>query len=99
MTGGVVDKGVDPLLVMEYMEFGSLYDLLHNHTVVIDGENILQIVRDIARGVRFLHASRPLVLHGDLKAKNILVDSTFRAKVSDFGLSQKKKLGATGKQQ
>jgi len=32
----------------------------------------------------------------DLKAANILVDSRFRAKVADFGLSQKKNLGGTG---
>ena len=32
----------------------------------------------------------------DLKAANILVDQRFRAKVADFGLSQKKQLGGTG---
>lgn len=46
--------------------------------------------------MRFLHAANPKVIHGDLKAANILVDSRFRAKVADFGLSAKKKVGATG---
>ena len=50
---------------------------------------ILQIARDVAQGLRYLHASRPPILHGDLKARNILVDSRFRAKLCDFGLSTK----------
>lgn len=36
------------------------------------------------------------IFFSDLKAANILVDSRLRAKVADFGLSQKKRLGATG---
>ncbi len=75
------------MLVLEFMEYGSLYDLLRNDTLTLSGEIILQIVRDIAQGIQFLHASKPPILHGDLKAKNILVDSRFRAKVADFGFS------------
>ena len=78
------------MLVMEYMDRGSLYDLLHNQTLEIEGDIVLPILRDIAQGVRFLHAAEPKVIHGDLKAQNILVDNKFRAKVADFGSSQKK---------
>lgn len=59
-------------------------------------EIILQICRDIAQGLRFLHTSRPPILHGDLKGRNILIDSRFRAKLCDFGLSTKKSLKITG---
>ena len=97
VMGCVVDKAEEPMLVMEFMQYGSLYDLLHNETIVIDGELICPILQDIARGARFLHAADPPIIHGDLKAANVLVDSRFRAKISDFGLSAKKKyLGATG---
>jgi len=96
VMGAVVDKRHEPMLVMEYMDHGSLYDLLHNDSMVIEGEIVLPILRDIAQGVRFLHAANPQVIHGDLKAQNVLVDSKFRAKVADFGLSQKRRVGATG---
>ena len=84
------------MLVMEYMEHGSLYDLLHNETMLIESELLLPILRDVTSGVRYLHAATPQVIHGDLKAQNILVDSKFRAKVADFGLSQNQNKGGTG---
>lgn len=61
---------------------GSLYDLLHNETLAIDAEWVLPILRDITQGLRFLHAARPCIVHGDLKAQNVLVDSKFRAKAA-----------------
>lgn len=63
------------------MDHGSLYDLLHNETLILDPEIILPILRDVSSGMRFLHASKPLVLHKDLKSMNVLVDKNFRAKV------------------
>jgi serine/threonine protein kinase len=85
--GAVISPSADPMLVMEFMEYGSLYDILRNETMYAGGEIILQVVRDITQGIQFLHASKPPILHGDLKARNILVDSRFRAKVADFGFS------------
>lgn len=89
--GAVLDS--DPMLVMEYMDNGSLYDLLHNETMIMEPEIILPMLRDISQGLRFLHATKPPVIHGDLKSANVLVDSKFRAKVADFGLSFKGHLG------
>ena len=59
--------------------------------MVLEGEMLLPMLRDISQGCRFLHAINPIVVHGDLKAANILVDSKFKAKVADFGLSNKKR--------
>jgi serine/threonine protein kinase len=84
------------MLAMEYMEYGSLHDLLRNDTMFLSGEIILQIMRDLAQGLRYLHSARPPILHGDMKARNILVDSRFRAKLCDFGLSAKQSNIITG---
>lgn len=63
------------------MEYGSLHDLLHNETMTPGGEIILQVVLAIVQGIQFLHASKPPILHGDLKAKNILVDSRLSSRL------------------
>lgn len=91
VMGAVIAKTEEPMLVLEYCEHGSLYDLLHNETLHIEGELLLPILRDIAQGVRFLHSTKPTIVHGDLKSQNVLVTRGFRAKVADFGLSQKAK--------
>ena len=49
------------------MSHGSLYDILHNNTMVLEGDLLLPIMRDISSGLRFLHASNPQIIHGDLK--------------------------------
>ena len=94
--GAVMATAHGPMIVMEYMEYGSLNDLLRNETMYLTGEIILQIARDMAQGLRYLHTAKPSILHGDLKPANILVDARFRAKVCDFGLSRKKKDSISG---
>ena len=85
VMGAVISSTSEPMLVMEYMHFGSLHDLLHNESMLLEGEVQIGILQDVASGLRFLHSSDPAVLHGDLKSQNILVDDKFRAKVADFG--------------
>ena len=96
VMGAVIESASEPMLIMEYMSMGSLYGLLQNETVPLSGEIILPILQDVSKGLRFLHTANPSVLHGDLKAANILIDARFRGKVADFGLSQKKTIGAAG---
>jgi len=89
-------KRSEPMLVMEYMSHGSLFDVLQDEAITLKPEQILAILQDIAQGLRFLHAARPKVIHGDLKSHNILIDSNFMAKVTDFGLSAKTTTAAVG---
>lgn len=82
------------MIILEYMQNGSLADLLANSTLRLE-ELLMPLVCDISQGMRFLHSASPQVIHGDLKSQNVLVDSKFRAKVADFGLSHKRN-GLTG---
>ncbi|KAJ3680583.1 hypothetical protein LUZ60_016861 [Juncus effusus] len=48
---------------------------------------ILKLATGIARGLDHLHNGLPKpVTHGDLKSNNILLDSNFQPRLSDFGL-------------
>ena len=57
------------------MENGSLFDLINNETMYLTGEIILQVLRDVAQGLRYLHASKPPVLHGKLMKQSSMLSS------------------------
>ena len=89
VMGAVMEKNEVPTLLMEYMQLGALYDLLHNSSMVLGGETLLPMIQDIASGLRFLHTAKPKIIHCDIKSQNVLVDARFHAKLADFGLTSK----------
>eukprot|EP00049_Salpingoeca_infusionum_P014361 m.268384 g.268384 ORF g.268384 m.268384 type:complete len:629 (+) comp15657_c1_seq5:968-2854(+) len=44
IMGAVINKGCDLMMVMEYMELGSLYSILHNDTMVLEGDVLYEMV-------------------------------------------------------
>lgn len=64
----------------------ELKPIFLTHQFLSIEEMIQPILCDITKGLRYLHESTPKVIHGDLKARNVLIDSQFRAKIADFGL-------------
>ena len=48
----------------------------------------VSILQDVASGLAYLHKHKPVVIHRDLSAKNILLSSEGVAKISDFGNSR-----------
>ncbi|XVE55050.1 hypothetical protein DITRI_Ditri03aG0130100 [Diplodiscus trichospermus] len=78
------------VLVYEYMNNGTLHDHLHKfqNSSFMSWPTRLKIALDAARGIEYLHEyAVPTIIHRDIKSSNILLDATWTAKVSDFGLS------------
>ncbi|CAN4083087.1 unnamed protein product [Withania somnifera] len=79
------------ILVYEYMENGSLGDVLHGEKggVLLDWPRRFAIALGAAQGLSYLHHdSVPAIVHRDVKSNNILLDEDFRPKVADFGLAK-----------
>ncbi|XP_023910657.2 probable receptor-like protein kinase At1g80640 [Quercus suber] len=82
--------GDSRFLVYEMMEKASLETQLHGPTQgsALTWHLRMKIAVDVARGLEYLHEhSHPPVVHRDIKSSNILLDSNFNAKLSDFGLA------------
>jgi serine/threonine protein kinase len=52
----------------------------------------LKMTYDIVLGMNYLHTQQQPLIHGDLKAKNVLIGHGYNAKIADFGLSFWKQL-------
>ncbi|XP_050204090.1 probable serine/threonine-protein kinase PBL3 [Mercurialis annua] len=77
------------LLVYEFMPKGSLENhLFRKGDQPITWATRMHIAIGVARGVSFLHGLNANVIYRDLKASNILLDSDYNAKLSDFGLAR-----------
>ncbi|KAH0719165.1 hypothetical protein KY285_015196 [Solanum tuberosum] len=79
------------LLVYEFMPKGSLENHLFRRSTAIEPlswELRLKIAIGAARGLAFLHSSEKQIIYRDFKASNILLDGSYHAKLSDFGLAK-----------
>uniref|UniRef100_A0A8C8YJ35 EPH receptor A6 n=1 Tax=Prolemur simus TaxID=1328070 RepID=A0A8C8YJ35_PROSS len=83
---GVVTKSKPVMIVVEYMENGSLDSFLRKHDGHFTVIQLVGMLRGIASGMKYL--SDMGYVHRDLAARNILVNSNLVCKVSDFGLSR-----------
>ncbi|GLU20191.1 hypothetical protein SLE2022_364020 [Rubroshorea leprosula] len=79
------------ILVYEYMENGSLGDVLHceRSAGLLDWRRRLAIALGAAKGLAYLHHDCvPAILHRDVKSNNILLDEGMNPRVADFGLAK-----------
>ncbi|XP_030537597.1 probable serine/threonine-protein kinase PBL9 [Rhodamnia argentea] len=84
------------LLVYEFMPRGSLENHLFrrgSYFQPLSWNLRLKVALGAAKGLAFLHSAQAKVIYRDFKTSNILLDSSYNAKLSDFGLA---KDGPTG---
>ncbi|KAK4588078.1 hypothetical protein RGQ29_019174 [Quercus rubra] len=77
---GCCVQGEEKMLIYEYLPNNSLDSYIFG---------TIEIICGIARGILYLHQdSRLRIIHRDLKASNVLLDTTLNPKISDFGMAR-----------
>ncbi|CAO2164034.1 unnamed protein product [Urochloa humidicola] len=89
LYGCCIDSNT-PLLVYEYLENRSLdRALIGNSGLSLNWSTRFEIILGIARGLTYLHEESSVrIVHRDIKASNVLLDSDLTPKISDFGLAR-----------
>lgn len=88
LQGWCKRKG-DLLLVYDYMSNGSLDTFLFQEDKNLDWGQRFRILKEIAAGLLYLHEEwEQVVVHRDVKANNVLLDSNMNARLGDFGLAK-----------
>ncbi|KAJ1567561.1 hypothetical protein HK096_009437 [Nowakowskiella sp. JEL0078] len=95
--GASID-GSNPLLILEYADGGSLNSFLRNYSRKLESTIVNRFFSEIVKGMEYLHHQNPPVIHGDLKAANVLITNlnfginATHLKITDFGLSKVKSI-------
>lgn len=80
----VAASGGQTLIVMEYISGGSLGDRLESGPIPI--AEALHLLDGVLAGLQAVHAAG--LIHGDIKAANILLDEDGTPKLGDFGIAR-----------
>lgn len=79
-------RGNQLWVVMEYMQGGSLTDVIENNPRLTEPQ-MSRICLETAKGLQFLHKKH--IIHRDIKSDNILLNSAGSVKITDFGFCAK----------
>uniref|UniRef100_A0A8C4TXA6 Receptor-interacting serine/threonine-protein kinase 2 n=1 Tax=Falco tinnunculus TaxID=100819 RepID=A0A8C4TXA6_FALTI len=80
-------------IVTEWMNNGSLGSLIHERQLYpeLPFPLLIRILSDVAEGLHHLHSFKPAFSHCSLKPSNVLLDTQYRAKLTDYGLTNWRK--------
>lgn len=78
------------LLVYDYMVNGSLDKYLYNRNgMALHWHERYRIIKGVASSLLYLHEEwEQIVIHRDIKASNVLLDSQMNGRLGDFGLAR-----------
>ncbi|KAK4283662.1 hypothetical protein QN277_000589 [Acacia crassicarpa] len=92
---GFCNEGEDRLLVYEFMSRGTLAEFLFKDQRPTWSQRV-DIAIGIAKGLLYLHEECSThIIHCDIKPQNVLLDDSYIAKISDFGLAKLLKIDQT----
>lgn len=75
----------DIVIVMEYMELGTLDSILQKYGA-FDESKLSHVARQVLHGLSYLHGQK--IIHRDIKPSNLLVNKDMEVKIADFGVSK-----------
>ncbi|CAN6204222.1 unnamed protein product [Urochloa humidicola] len=76
-------------LVYELIQEGSLDSHLHSPDRLLSWSERYTIALDLGSAILYLHTEwEQCVVHGDIKPSNVMLDSSRRAKLGDFGMAR-----------
>lgn len=85
---GYCEAPTERMVITDFMPRKTLQYHLHEGGISFDWSHRMKIALESAIGIEYLHeGTAPYIIHGDFKPSNILLDLTWSARVSDFGLS------------
>uniref|UniRef100_A0A0E0KF64 Receptor-like serine/threonine-protein kinase n=1 Tax=Oryza punctata TaxID=4537 RepID=A0A0E0KF64_ORYPU len=86
---GFCSENSHRMLVTEYIENGSLANVLFNENISLEWRQRFNIAVGVAKGLAYLHHEcLEWVIHCDVKPENILLDGNLEPKIADFGLAK-----------